>query len=196
MDGYRGRVDDRELATRFRTGDEAAIRELYRRFGGPVFTVAKSLLADREQAAEAAQQTFVQAWRAARTFDASKPLAPWLYAIARRVAIDMFRKNQRTIPAARNEENGDIPVESISFERIWEAWEIRRAVDELPAEEKAVVRLQHYEGLTHSQIAGRLGVAVGTVKSRSHRAHRRLAAALVHLIEGSAKVGGDGREDQ
>jgi RNA polymerase sigma-70 factor (ECF subfamily) len=47
-----------------------------------------------------------------------------------------------------------------------------------------VVRLQHLEGLTHSEIADRLGIAVGTVKSRSHRAHQRLAGLLGHLREG------------
>ena len=57
----------------------------------------------------------------------------------------------------------------------------RRAVESLPAEEREVVRLQHFEGLTHAQIADRLQVAAGTVKSRSFRAHRRLAAALGYL---------------
>ena len=66
-------------------------------------------------------------------------------------------------------------------EDIYDIWEVRSAVATLPAEEHEVVRLQHFEGLTHAQIAGRLGVAVGTVKSRSFRAHKRLAAALGHL---------------
>ena len=55
-------------------------------------------------------------------------------------------------------------------------WEVRQAVAELPADEQEMVRLQHLDGLTHDQIAERLGVAVGTVKSRSFRAHKRLAS--------------------
>jgi RNA polymerase sigma-70 factor (ECF subfamily) len=176
-------VNEAELANRFRLGEEAAIREVYRRYSGPVFTVARSLLNDRDQAADAVQQTFLQAWRAAGSFDPARPLAPWLYAIARRVAIDMYRKNRRTVPTTSNEEVHDIPVTQLSFERSWEAWEIRQAVDQLPDEEKQVVRLQHFEGLTHSQIADRLGIALGTVKSRSHRAHQRLARDLIHLVE-------------
>jgi RNA polymerase sigma factor (sigma-70 family) len=63
------------------------------------------------------------------------------------------------------------------------AWHVRRAIEELPPDEADVVRLQHLEGLTHTEIALRLGVAVGTVKSRSHRAHGKLAACLGHLRE-------------
>ena len=72
-----------------------------------------------------------------------------------------------------------------SAEALYETWEVRQAVAELPDDEREVVRLQHFEGMTHAQIADRLDVAVGTVKSRSHRAHRRLAAALGHLKGGS-----------
>jgi RNA polymerase sigma-70 factor (ECF subfamily) len=59
--------------------------------------------------------------------------------------------------------------------------EVRRAIDELAPEEREVVRLQHLDGLTHAEIAERLGIPLGTVKSRSYRAHRQLAARLGHL---------------
>jgi len=64
---------------------------------------------------------------------------------------------------------------------IFDIWEVRRAVCALPADEQQIVRLQHLEGLTHSQIATRLGLPPGTVKSRSFRAHKRLSADLGHL---------------
>ena len=70
-----------------------------------------------------------------------------------------------------------------SAETLYETWEVRNAVGELPDDEREVVRLQHFEGMTHGQIADQLGVAVGTVKSRSFRAHKRLATALGHLKE-------------
>ena len=70
-----------------------------------------------------------------------------------------------------------------SVESLSDAWEVRRAVQELPPDELEVVRMQHFEGLTHTQIAERLSVAPGTVKSRSFRAHRRLAELLGHLKE-------------
>jgi RNA polymerase sigma factor (sigma-70 family) len=64
------------------------------------------------------------------------------------------------------------------------AWQVRRAIDTLPPEEAAIVRLQHLDGLTQSEISDELGIALGTVKSRSHRAHRRLASLLGHLRSG------------
>ena len=70
------------------------------------------------------------------------------------------------------------------LEQWYEAWQVRQAIDALPADEREVVRLQHLEGLTHTEIAERLGVPLGTVKSRSHRAHQRLAVALSALREG------------
>jgi RNA polymerase sigma-70 factor (ECF subfamily) len=70
---------------------------------------------------------------------------------------------------------------------VHEIWEVRRAVADLPPEEREVVRLQHLEGLTHAEIAERLGLPVGTVKSRSFRGHRRLAASLGHLNEGGGE---------
>jgi RNA polymerase sigma-70 factor (ECF subfamily) len=70
-----------------------------------------------------------------------------------------------------------------SAEAVYDVWEVREAVAQLPADEQEVVRLQHLDGFTHAQIAARLGVAVGTVKSRSFRAHKRLAAQLGHLRE-------------
>ena len=60
-------------------------------------------------------------------------------------------------------------------------WHVRRAIDELAPDEATIVRLQHLDGMTHSEISEQLGIALGTVKSRSHRAHRKLAGLLGHL---------------
>ena len=71
--------------------DPEAIRDLYRMYGGPVTTVARSIVRDAELAADVVQQTFVKAWRSSDQFDGTRELAPWLYAIARRTAIDALR---------------------------------------------------------------------------------------------------------
>ncbi len=176
-----------DLVARFRAGDEAAIRAVYRRYGGAVMTVASSMVADQTLAAEVVQQTFVKAWRAASTFDADRDLAPWLYAIARRTAIDVLRSEGR--PTTGNHEpETDVAVTPLSFEKTWEAHEVRRALDDLPPDEREVVRLSHFVGLSHAEIGERLGIPAGTVKSRSARAHRRLAAALRHLQENEPTI--------
>jgi RNA polymerase sigma-70 factor (ECF subfamily) len=60
-------------------------------------------------------------------------------------------------------------------------WEVRQAVDSLPADEAQLIKLQHFAGMTHSEIAAELNIPVGTVKSRTYRAHRRLVGLLGHL---------------
>lgn len=176
--------DDAALAQRFADADPDAIRELYARFGRPLFTVAHAVLHDRALAAEAVQATFVKAWRAAESYDASRPLAPWLYSIARRTAIDVARSERRHVGTElRDTDASETPV---MMEHVWEAWQVRRAVDQLEPREREIVRLQHFEQLTHQEIAVRLSIPVGTVKSRSHRAHQRLAGALTHLREEGA----------
>lgn len=179
-----------DLQRRFRAGEPDAVRAVYRRYGGAVHTVARSIVGD-DLAADVVQQTFLKAWRAAASFDADRDLAPWLYGIARRTAIDVLRA-ERTPSRARLVPEMEVGVEPLSMERTWEVFEVRRAVDDLPEVEREVVRLSHLEGWTHTQIAERLGVPVGTVKSRSARAHARLAAALGHLVEPrTTPAGGD-----
>ena len=178
-----GRPDgvDRGIRRRFRDGDPDAVRLVYRAYGRLVYTIAYRVLRDAGLAEEATQQTFLKAWRAADGLDEDREMAPWLATIARRVAIDVQRSEARR----RSE-----PLESVapadpalssqpeSAEALHEVWEVRLAVDELPPDEQEVIRLQHFEDLTHTQIAERLQVPAGTVKSRSFRAHRRLAARL------------------
>jgi RNA polymerase sigma-70 factor (ECF subfamily) len=135
---------------------------------------------DRELAAEVVQQTFLKAWRAAATFDGTREIAPWLYSIARRTAIDCVRAESRPTRGGHAPEV-DVGEEGTSLDRVWEQFQVRRAIDGLPPDEREVVRRSHLLGETHEEIAARLEIPVGTVKSRSARAHRRLASALAHL---------------
>jgi len=166
----------------FRAGDPEAIRAVYRQHAGAVHTIARAMVGDPELAADVVQQTFVKAWRAAATFDEGRALAPWLYAIARRTAIDALRSERRPTQGGHGPEV-DAAVTTLSFDRTWEVLEVRAAVERLPEAEREVVRLSSLLGFTHVEVAERLGVPVGTVKSRSARAHRRLAAMLGHLEE-------------
>lgn len=175
-------TDDAELVARFAAGDEQAVRVVYDRYAGPIFTVAMSALGKRELAEDAVQTTMLKAWRAAASFDTSRALAPWLYTIARRVTIDIYRREHRVaVPMELDEEPEVTPT---SFEHLWEAWEIRLAIAQLPPDEADVVRLAHFMGLTHREIAEKLELPLGTVKSRSARAHSRLATLLAHVVNG------------
>ncbi len=172
------------LMTRFRRGDPEAVRVLYQRYGRAVFTVALRSLGDRSLAEEAVQQTFVNAWQASSRFDPERDPAPWLYSIVRRVAVDVYRRERRHREGRTDET--DMAVLPPSFEGLWELWEVRSAVDELPPAERDVIEATFYRDLSHSETAELLDIPVGTVKSRSHRAYQRLAGLLEHLGEESA----------
>ena len=141
-----------------------------------------SVLRDRALAEDAAQEAFMRAWRGASSFDPSRPLSPWLMTIARRTALDVHRREFRPTRGGHAPEQ-EVSVNLPGIERAWETWEIRLALEELPDEERHVVALAHFQGLSHPQIAEKLGIPVGTVKSRSFRAHKRLAQLLSHLVD-------------
>ena len=160
------------------------MRALYREYGRLVYAVAHRVLGQHDLAEEAAQETFVRAWKAADRFDVDRDPASWLATIAKRAAIDVYRREARRRTGALSDVAANDPaLVSLppDLDTLDAVWHVRRAIDELPPEEAAIVRLQHLDGMTHSEISETLGIAVGTVKSRSHRAHRKLAALLGHL---------------
>ena len=168
----------------FRRREDGAVRAMYREYGRLVYAVAHRVLRQRELAEEATQQTFVRAWQAADRVDVERDPAPWLATIAKRAAIDIHRREARR-PAAPladvDEHDRAVVTLPPEMDTLDAAWRVRQAIDGLPADEATIVRLQHLDGLTHTDIAEKLGIPVGTVKSRSHRAHRTLAGLLGHL---------------
>jgi RNA polymerase sigma-70 factor (ECF subfamily) len=162
------------------------VRAVYRAYGRLVYAVAYRVLGDRALAEEATQQTFVKAWRAAESLQESREMGPWLATIARRAAIDVYRSEaHRSADPIDSVAPGDPALRSKpeTAEAAYDVWEVRQAIEALPAEEREIVRLQHFEGFTHTEIAERLALPAGTVKSRSFRAHKRLASQLGHLRE-------------
>jgi RNA polymerase sigma factor (sigma-70 family) len=203
-----GRVADFDVVTTglsvaelagFRAGDPDGVRAVVQSYSGVVFAVANRVLRDQGLAEEAAQQTFLQAWRHGATFDTDRELAPWLATIARRAAIDIQRRERRrgadSLDAPRyatdtqgsgpGRHDGDSALTELppSMDALWQAWQVRQAIDQLDPREAELVRLHYHGGLTHSEIAERLDLAVGTVKSRLFRAHRQLLLSLRHLRE-------------
>jgi len=179
----------REDLEAFRHGDPAGTRALYQAYGRLVYAVAHRVLGSHELAEEATQQTFVRAWQAADRIDVDRDPAAWLATIAKRAAIDIYRREARRPKRALDDVAADEPALVTlppDLGAIDAVWHVRRAIDELPGDEATVVRLQHLDGLTQQEIAEQLGIALGTVKSRSHRAHQRLAAVLGHLREAPA----------
>jgi RNA polymerase sigma-70 factor, ECF subfamily len=149
-----------------------------------VYAVAYRVLGRHDLAEEAVQQSFVRAWQAADRIDVDRDPSAWLATIAKRTAIDVYRREARRPAGAL----ADVPAHDRAlvslppdFDALDAVWQVRRAIDELQPDESIVVRLQYLDGMTQTEIADSLGIALGTVKSRSHRAHKKLAARLGHL---------------
>jgi RNA polymerase sigma factor (sigma-70 family) len=177
-------VVDAQSLDAFRRGEASGVRAMYREYGRLVYAIAHRVLGQHDLAEEAAQQTFVRAWQAAERLDPDRDPAPWLATIAKRAAIDIHRRDaRRPALALADVAPGDRALVSLppDLDTLDAVWHVRQAIDALPPDEAAIVRLQHLDGMTHSEISEQLGIAVGTVKSRSHRAHRKLAALLGHL---------------
>ena len=177
---------NRAVLDAFRRREPAAVHTMYREYGRLVYAIAHRVLGRNDLAEDATQQTFVRAWQAADRLDIDRDPASWLATIAKHAAIDVYRHESRrdadalTNVAANHPAVVTLPPELDTLDA---AWHVRRAIDSLPPDEADIVRLQHLEGLTHNEIADKLGIALGTVKSRSHRAHRKLAGLLGHLRE-------------
>lgn len=166
----------------FCQGDVAALGAVYDHYSRAVWSVALGVLRDRALAEDATQEAFMRAWKAAASFDQSRNMSPWLMTIARRTALDVHRRESRPTRGGHAPER-EVPIDPPGIERTWETWEIKLALDQLPEEERVVVALAHFQGMSQPQIAERLAIPVGTVKSRSFRAHKRLASLLRHLVE-------------
>ncbi|GAA1028384.1 RNA polymerase sigma factor [Virgisporangium ochraceum] len=166
----------RTLEERFAGGDPLAVREAYEQFQPSLIGVAHSVLNNRDLAADAVQTAFLNAWRAAGRYDPERPLEPWRRMITRRAAIDAYRSRREGV-GRRTPEPVDDGADEHAIRR-WRVRTVRAAVERLPENERELVDLAHLRELSHREVSDRLGIPIGTVKSRLRRAHRRLAEEL------------------
>jgi RNA polymerase sigma-70 factor (ECF subfamily) len=174
-------VDARPVLT-----NDDGVRAVYAAHGPELYRFALRSLGDRGLAEDAVQETFVRAWQAAGTFDVEREPAAWLATIAKRAAIDIYRREARRPASDIVDLAADDPAVVTlppDLGTVDAVWQVRNAIEQLSPDEADIIRMHHLEGMTHVQISEQLGVALGTVKSRSHRAHARLATLLGHLKE-------------
>jgi RNA polymerase sigma-70 factor (ECF subfamily) len=182
-------VSDRDLMARLAAGDREALGPLMERHHVRVHRIALAYLRDSDEAQDAVQETFVKAYQNAARWDGSADVAPWLARIAVNHAIDRYRRGRRRLRSETPleiEEHGErIAAPAPSPERRAmdrEAGErISAALRGLPARQRAVVVLRLYEEMNLQEIAGSLGMNLGTVKSSLHRALRRMRVTLAGL---------------
>jgi RNA polymerase sigma-70 factor (ECF subfamily) len=171
-------VSDGELIKRTGDGDRGAFEVLYRRYSRPVFGLALRRLGDRGRAEDAVQETFASVWRAAGTYKPERgPGAPWLYAVARNAIVDRSRARVEPAVEAPEETSGE-PGPADHAEANWTTWRLHRALEELTPNERVVIELAYWSGLSQSEVADYLGIPLGTVKTRTRAALARLADLL------------------
>lgn len=171
--------------------DERALVQLVEVATPWLLAVAQAMLGDRDEAEEVVQETLTIAWRRVDLFDQSSGrLMPWLLRITRNRAIDRLRGRRRRVDKARRilafgglGEGRAAPVEP--DEAGTPGWQVHHAVHAalaaLPPDQREVVQLAYFEGLTHSEIAGRLAIPLGTVKTRLRLAFDKLRGGLSSL---------------
>jgi len=164
---------DERLVQRMAARDEAALAELYRRYGPYLAALSRRMLRDADEVQGCVQDAFVRAWEAAGRFDPAKASAKtWLVTIGHRVALNRLRgKRLSTVPleAWDAPTPADDPVDRIALEG---------AVGELEPDERELVELAFYQGHSHQELADMTGRPLGTVKTKLRGALHKLRARL------------------
>ena len=180
--------DERDLVRRCLAREERAYRELIRRYQTPVVNLAWRITGNPEDAAEVGQETFIRVLRSLHTYDPERPLKTWLFKIAANLALDAIRRRKRrpvSIQDLFDEDEGP-PLDPVE-----PAWRFVRdgrtsaavgyvitGAAALYTHYQAILFLRYREDLAYEEIAEALGIPLGTVKVRLHRAHEILRRKL------------------
>jgi RNA polymerase sigma-70 factor (ECF subfamily) len=179
---------------RIAAGDSAAVDECLRQYGGLVWSLARRFSPDHAESEDAVQEVFVDIWRSADRFDESVGSeATFITMIARRRLIDRHRKRSRQVDTAALVEEA-LPAESEGQDRLEiaeDAAQARRALNQLRSEERRVLELSIYQGLSQSKIAEATQLPLGTVKTHARRGLIRLREMLgSDSVAGAKEVAG------
>jgi len=176
---------DRRLVGRIAAGDHHALGELYDRHARLLYSLALRIVGDRSDAEDVLQDAFAQIWRQASRFDRGRgTVVGWLVTVARSRAIDRVRRRRPQLEAGGDadltaRELAD-PAPAIDLQLVTaeQADRVRRALAALTDEQRLPLELAYYEGMSQSEIAARLDIPLGTIKTRMRQTLRRLRDAL------------------
>jgi RNA polymerase sigma-70 factor (ECF subfamily) len=180
-------ADDHRLIAECLKGDGAAFGELVRRYQDRLFNTVYRLVDNAEDALDVVQDAFLSAYQALDSFKGDSLFFTWLYRIAVNTAISLRRKHRVVVSMDGGREDGAVvePVDTSEFSRPGQALEqaeqeqrIQKALNQLSPEHRAVLVLKDMEGQKYETMAEILGVPVGTIRSRLHRARLELREIL------------------
>jgi len=168
---------DAELARAFSAGREAALRQLYDRYGALIYRIALGITRSAHDAEDVTQQTFVSAWQGRATFDPLMGSLPaWLVGIARRRSLDNIRSNRRHFDHDQAAERLLEPLTALPDEpeAIIDRIVIADELEQLSDQQRRILELAFFDDLTHVQIAALTDLPLGTVKSHLRRGLQQL----------------------
>ena len=177
---------DRDLVRQVRSGDEEAFRALFRRYGPQAKGLAYRIVRQSFLAEEIVQEAFLALWRDPRSYSGDRgTFRAWLLSTVHHKAVDMVRREEaqrrrsRDQQAARwlQEDVADEVTERMDLSRT--GHRVRRALDDIPSEQRRILEMMYFEGKTQAGIAEELGVPLGTVKSRTLLGMRKLRSLLL-----------------
>jgi RNA polymerase sigma-70 factor (ECF subfamily) len=175
-------AEETRLMARVARGESAALKHLYERHAARLLALAHRIIGARGEAEEVVQESFLEVWRRAKDFSTERgSVTTFVNTIVRSRAIDRLRSRgarERVTEAAKNEPPRDSASPLEAVEQRVERERINAALMALPAEQRQVLELAYFEGLSQSEIAEKTGEPLGTVKTRVRLAMGKLAALL------------------
>lgn len=182
-------LSDEALLALVARGDESALGELYDRVGRVAYGLALRVLRDERLAEDAVQEAFLGVWRSAASYRAERGRATtWILTQVHRRAVDLVRREQRRRTESLDDRAADIermrsPATDDEALLRFERERVRAAVCTLPDAQREAIELAYYGGYTQSELAERLGVPLGTIKSRMFAGLSRLSELLEETPE-------------
>jgi RNA polymerase sigma-70 factor (ECF subfamily) len=171
---------DRDLIVAMAAGDSEALRSLNARYGRMLAALARRFLSNESDAEEVVADVLWQAWRDAKTFDATRgSVSVWLVTLARSRAIDRLRANRaRKAPPGEQPASEPVPDPAVELHQVQRARIVRTALAGLEDNERAALQLAYFSDLSQSEVAEKLGIPLGTVKTRMRSAMMKLRETL------------------
>jgi len=177
-------IDEISVIAKIASQDQAALSLLYDRYSRIIYTIAYRIIGSAEESEEIVLDVFTQVWRIAKTYTPQKGrVDTWLFMITRSRALDRIRSRTRSYKAIAASENTlllhsqtDSPEEDILIRERSDY--IKAALTKLPNEQRLVLELAYFKGLSHSQIAVETGISLGTIKTRIRLGLKKLREAL------------------
>ena len=175
-------LSDEALVALVARSDEGALAELYDRVGRIAFGLALRVLRDERLAEDAVQEGFLAVWRAAAAFRADRAKAStWILTLVHRRAVDLVRREDRRRAEPLGDDASELAGTETTEEAAWLRFErerVQAALAQLPDTQREAIEIAYYGGFSQSELAERLGVPLGTIKSRMFAGLARLRELL------------------